>query len=148
MATKVEGIPEWGRALDLLMDRVDQVTARATADSALLVEREGMLQLRRSAHPYGTPTPSPRGAPPAWVSGFLSRSWHSTGSHVVGLHRYSAQSGPTAVYSRIQELGGMAGRNHRTYVPYRPYVLPASVRAREPVRDLFQRRWAEVIERG
>lgn len=148
MTTRVTGIPEWKEKLRVLMARVDRVTEQTTTDGALLVEAEVKLTLRLSAHPRGTATPARVGGPPSWVSGFLSRTVEHRAARRIGPYRYSAEVGPTAKYARIQELGGMSGRHHRTHTPYRPYMLPATVRSRERVRNLYRRRWAETINHG
>jgi phage gpG-like protein len=36
-----------------------------------------------------------------------------------------AHVAPTTVYARIQELGGVSGKGHRSHLPPRPYVAPA-----------------------
>jgi phage gpG-like protein len=36
-----------------------------------------------------------------------------------------AHVAPTAIYSRIQELGGVSGKDYRSKLPPRPYVRPA-----------------------
>lgn len=35
-----------------------------------------------------------------------------------------AHVAPTIVYSRIQELGGISGKDYRSHLPPRPYVAP------------------------
>jgi hypothetical protein len=143
----VTGVPEWKAGLRRLLADLDDVTRRTTGDGALLVEREAKLTLRLRSHPFGTPTPSPKGSPPALIFGSLMRSVETRPPQADGRYRWTSQAGPTIVYGRIQELGGWAGRGHRTYIPYRPYLLPATIRARGPVRNLYQERWAEVLAR-
>ena len=36
-----------------------------------------------------------------------------------------AHVAPTIVYSRIQELGGISGKGHKSKLPPRPYVAPS-----------------------
>lgn len=144
---QVTGIPEWKAGLRRLLADLDDVTRRTTGDGALLIEREAKKLLRLRSHPFGTKTPSPKGSPPAMIFGFLMRSVETRPPAATGRYRWTSQVGPTAGYGRIQELGGWAGRGHRTYIPYRPYMLPATVHARGDVRDLYQRRWAEVLAR-
>jgi hypothetical protein len=91
---------------------------------ALAGERGIKAELSRSSHSRGTKTPSPPGSPPSLISGTLRRSV-ITQPPVGGGGLWSASGGPTAVQSRIQELGGRAGRGHRTVLPPRPYVRPA-----------------------
>lgn len=95
-------------------------------------------ELRRFTHPAGTPTPSPKGAPPARISGTLARSIRQEpmgGGRRIGPHTWQSEVGPTVVYGRIQELGGWAGRNHVTFVPARPYIAPATLRLRNQISD-------------
>lgn len=57
----------------------------------------------------------------------------------------TARVAPTAVYSRIQELGGISGKGHRSKLPPRPYVAPSIAEnldafrddAIDAIRDLF-----------
>lgn len=37
----------------------------------------------------------------------------------------TAHVAPTAIYSRIQELGGVSGKGYRSKLPPRPYVAPS-----------------------
>lgn len=45
-----------------------------------------------------------------------------------------AHVAPTVVYSRIQELGGISGKDHKSKLPPRSYVRPSI----EAVMDLFE----------
>jgi hypothetical protein len=103
-----------------------------------LVSEVTRNELLRYTHPVGTKTSSPPGQPPAIVSGALRRSIKQdpiTGGHKVGQYRWETTVGGTIVYSRIQELGGWAGRNHATYLPRRPYLSAALMRSRASIRD-------------
>ena len=82
--------------------------------------REVQRQLGLSSHDAGTATPSPPGQPPSLITGQLRRS-------VIMRPKGKAhvQVGATAVYARIQELGGAAGRNHASQLPARPYLKAA-----------------------
>ncbi|RMI47609.1 hypothetical protein EBO15_01525 [Actinomadura harenae] len=91
---------------------------------ALAGERAIKLKLSRYQHPRRTPTPSPPGQPPAVVTGTLRRSV-ITQVPTGGAGRWIGSVAPTAVYSRIQELGGATGRGHHVLLPARPYVAPA-----------------------
>lgn len=91
---------------------------------ALAGERGIKAELSRSSHSRGTKTPSPPGSPPSLISGALRRSV-ITNPPTGGGGVWTAYGGPTIVYARIQEMGGRAGRGHRTVLPPRPYVRPA-----------------------
>jgi hypothetical protein len=83
-------------------------------------------QLNKRSHARGTPTPSPPGQPPAKISGRLRDHIIVVPARQAGAHRFVAMAGPDGViYARIQEKGGVAGRNHSATLPPRPYVLPA-----------------------
>src|SRR5215472_17049756 len=66
------------------------------------VQRE--LTSRR--HPSQTKTPSPRGSPPAAIRGDLADSMEIDWATSMGADSWIARTGPTAAYSRVQELGG------------------------------------------
>jgi hypothetical protein len=105
-------------------------------------------ELRRYSHPAGTPTPSPKGEPPARISGTLARSMRqepASGARKIGTHKYQVVVGPTVVYGRIHELGGWAGPGHRTYIPRRPYINPAVIRLRHQISDAGIRAFAKEI---
>lgn len=108
-----------------MAEAVDAATRTATATGAHLIEAEIKKRLTTSSHPKGTPTPSMPGEPPSLVSGQLRRSIRVEGPRKLGPGMYQARIGPTAAYSRVQELGGMAGRGRASRLPPRPYVAPA-----------------------
>lgn len=116
-----------GDALREMADKADFQGARAAAEAMgrVAVEADQEL-LALSSHSKGTMSPSPRGSPPSLVSGRLRGSiddWLHL-QHGAGI--YEVRVGPVdVVYSRIQELGGWAGKGHKTRVPRRPYMLPA-----------------------
>lgn len=57
-----------------------------------------------------------------------------------------AEVGTDVVYARIHQLGGKAGRGHKTKIPARPY-LPADERGLAPkARDLVEKIVAKRIE--
>ncbi|KAB2384759.1 phage virion morphogenesis protein [Actinomadura montaniterrae] len=120
-------------------DRLRRMAELAAHDggraAAGAMAREGRNAIRealnRRSHRRGTPTPAAPGQPPARISGALM-------THIVvvpavneGSYRWVATAGSDGIlpYDRIQNLGGVAGRGHRTTLPPRPYIVP-------PVRDL------------
>ena len=93
-------------------------------------------------HPLHTETPRAPGQPPAWISGELRNTILNEPALPIGDAVWLSRSGPTAPWSRIQELGGTMhahsekgmrwqqppGVWHRSMVhdlPERPYMLPA-----------------------
>ncbi|MBK3624906.1 hypothetical protein JHN59_08600 [Streptomyces sp. MBT49] len=119
----VTGLGQLNAALVAIEANVQRATRVATAHAAHLAEAAIKQQLTTSSHDKGTPTPSAPGEPPSLVSGTLRRSTKVVGPIPVGFGRWLAEAGPTAVYGRIQELGGTAGRGAE--LPPRPYVQPA-----------------------
>lgn len=117
-------------ALHAMSERARTEGGRAAAAAmGAAGEREIKQRLSLSSHPPGTPTPSPPGSPPSLVSGGLRRSVFEDGPREEGAGRWVTVVRPTAAQARIQELGGVSGRGHRTRLPARPYVRPS-------VRDL------------
>jgi len=139
------GAAEWRAALRHKGTQVHKATRVATRQSKTLLERQIKQTLRRRSHKRGTPTPAPPGEPPAKISGHLARSVKGRGPQLVRRGVWSAEVGPTAVYSRIQELGGTTGRHHRTHLPARPYVKPTVHAEFRHIREIYRRAWAEAI---
>lgn len=121
---------EAGDALRRIADKADRDGGRAAAQMmAAAGDRVIKEKLSTFSHSPGTPTPSPPGQPPAIITGTMRRSV-ITKPPVGGGGRWTVKVVPTAVQSRIQELGGRAGRNHQTVLPPRPYVRPAIAQLR------------------
>lgn len=137
---------EWEYALRAMQVRIWRATFTATQRGIYLVERNVKMYLRTFTHPFGTPTSSPPGGPPALVWGNLRRSWRNEPARE-GHKPYTieAEGGPTAVYSRIQELGGLAGRNHSARLPKRPYVRPMMLASRREIRRIYVDYWTSAI---
>ena len=139
-AVRWSGTDRMGAALRLVAARQGAATQQALAKAALLVERNTKLRLSLSSHPPGTRTPSRPGEPPSLVTGNLRRSVRTRGPYRSG-RGYTALVGPTAVYGRVQELGGPAGRGLRTQLPARPYLQPALRDSRADIRRIFLAEW-------
>lgn len=137
---------DWNLALTAMEARIWRNTFRATKAGMYLIERNVKMYLRTFTHARGTPTPSPIGGPPAMVTGNLIRSWRNEPVRP-GPNPYvvEARGGPTAVYSRIQELSGQAGRGHLVHIPKRPYVRPMVLASRRGVRAIYIHYWTEAI---
>lgn len=119
-------------ALRKLGDRVvDEAQKTALMQSAAVIERSAKEQLTKSGrHAPGTPTPSAPGSPPAIITGTLRASVKTFEPKRSGFGNYSIMIGPTAVYGRIQELGGGA-------LPARPYMQPAMNDSAKDVRSVY-----------
>lgn len=135
----------WERHMFALTIRVHRRTDVAVRKGMRVVERRVKRYLRTYTHPEGTPTPSPPGGPPALVTGNLMRSWRTKGPRQRGPNVVEMEGGPTAKYSRIQELGGRAGHRHRTTLPKRPYVRPMVLVTRREVRTIFFEEWSRAL---
>jgi len=118
---EVTGLAELRAKLTALPEKLDGASREAAIGGAKLMEVETQRLLGLRSHPRGTPTPSPRGAPPAKISGDLQGSVQSGPPEGgAGTYRVSVQSG--LVYSWVQEYGGPVGRG--ATLPARPYVRP------------------------
>lgn len=137
---------DWEAALVAMGVRMVEATVTAGRESMRLVERNVKFYLRTFSHREGTPTPSPRGGPPALVTGNLIRSWRNQRPHP-GLDPFTfvTQGGPTAVYARIQELSGQAGRGLVVHIPARPYVRPMLLASRRGIRRIHLDAWTRAI---
>lgn len=130
------GIPEFGKALMALADRADAGSRAAVVTGGHAIEARIKQKLTESK---GTSVSggrdargrfvknihfaSPPGQPPALVTGQLRRSVTVGEPRRSLLGTWETRTGPTAVYGRIQELGGVAGRG--SVLPARPYVAPS-----------------------
>lgn len=130
--------------LRAMIAAVPAVTIAATVKVAHIGEREIKNQLRKTSHPKRTPTPSRPGQPPSLISGNLFRSVKVVGPTMVPGF-VSAQVGPTMIYSRIQELGGNAGRHHAAHLPARPYVKPGVHIAIPQAEAVYINAWRGVV---
>lgn len=148
MATiHLEGADALKRALDYLIDRAG-VSAGVAADRMADVAKRAIhTNLNLSSHPPGTPTPSPPGFPPSRITGQLDESVTETlRHHEDSVGHAENHVAPTAVYARIQELGGWTGVGHHTYLPPRPYVRPALEKSRRELQNAAERAFREVVE--
>jgi hypothetical protein len=125
MSIVMTGVAEFRRALDEIVADVSAATRLAVTTGGHLVEAEAKRQLGLRSHARGTQTPSAPGSPPALITGTLRRSIKVTPPEEHGPTGWTISIGPTAVYGRIQELGGYAGAGGATHLPPRPYMEPA-----------------------
>lgn len=152
----LKGATEWDAAVLRKFGQVERSTPRAMKQALRVVERSYKKILRTYTHPEGTPTPSPPGQPPALVTGTLMRSVKTRGPYPGKRRLQTVGSvGPTAIYARIQDLGGDVRKGRREgqrrrpvgliHIPARPYARPATDRVRRDVRRIFQVRWTQAL---
>ena len=123
MGIIMTGVAEFRRALDEMVARASEAASTAVTTGGHLIEAEAKRQLGLTSHTRGTRTPSAPGEPPALVSGTLRRSIKVTRPESKGPTGWTVSVGPTAVYGRIQELGGDVWNG--AVLPPRPYMEPS-----------------------
>lgn len=142
ISMEVSGGEALRTALKRTAVRLDGTAERAVSEGMTILHRRMAETLTTSTHPIGTPTPSVPGEPPSLVTGNLRRSIDEYGPYYVGTHEVQGSVGPKAVYARIQELGGITGRNYATTLPARPYVRPtielAGPEVQQRMADIFR----------
>ena len=138
---ELDGMRAMLTALESISLRVETGTPDALAQAGHLVEGLVKMELSRSSHPPGTPTPSAPGEPPSLISGALRRSIQVEGPQQNGRGSWSVRIGPTIVYGPIQERGGVAGNGAR--LPARPYMYPGLVGALPSIEAVMYRAWAD-----
>jgi len=124
----------------------DRAATRAPVAAATAAGKAGetkvkmVLQLR--THEAGTPTPSPKGAPPAKVSGDMARSVQRVPTALAGVGRAVTMWGPTVIYGPVHEYGAtVTARNFpqlgnpevgffgpQVKIPKRPFMAPSTRR--------------------
>jgi hypothetical protein len=140
------GIDKSKAKLDQLADSIRIVTPNAIDDVMDKLVRQTQTMLSLGQHRKGTKTGSVPPAPPWRISGDLRRAVKKQPARRVAVDVWSGQAGPKIVYGRIQELGGFAGRNHRTHLPARPYLKPAWRVTRHTVARTFVKRWGDATK--
>jgi len=143
MSVVLVGVPQFKVALDELVAAAAEATKIAVIKGGHLIQAETQRKLTTSSHAKGTATPSQPGEPPSLVTGQLRRSIRVDHPNRGGDGIWSTRIGPTAVYGRIQELGGVTGRGHATTLPVRPYLAPALEAAISSGRlgEVFDEAW-------
>lgn len=144
-------------ALMAMVPRQARATRAATSKALHLIEREVKLALSQTStgsdqgraangrfqkHVH---TASAPGQPPFLRTGNLRRSVQVEGPLPTGPTSVEGQVGPTAVYARIQELGGQTGRGGRTTLPARPYVEPSFVKVMPEIGVIYREAWAAAL---
>lgn len=136
----VHGVSEAIAALEAKNAQINAATRTATAKVLHLVERRTKEKLSEKSHAAGTPTPSGPGEPPALITGNLRRSITVNGPDTIGPGTFRGEVGPTAIYGRVQELGGGPSN-----LPARPYLQPAYDELRNEIPSIFREAWAAAI---
>ncbi len=142
---KLEGAAELKSTLLGTISAQQAATRQATATAAHLIERTAKEKLATTSHAAGTPTPSAPGEPPSLVTGNLRRSVRVVGPESTmlgGFQGWKAQIGPTAVYGRIQELGGPTLHG---MLPARPYLEPSYLEVKPKLRPIFEAAWRKPL---
>lgn len=137
----VDGADRSVAALTLMVARVREATPDAVDTVLDRVATQQRTLLGLGSHPYGTSTGSPPGSPPWRISGDLQGSVHVQRARPDGPDSWSGQTGASTVYARIQELGGWAGRGHRSWLAPRPSLYPAWRIVEPTARSVFIARW-------
>lgn len=145
-AIETRGVEKAKAQLTRIAARVEGATGDAVDDVLEQLQRQARRMLSLGWHSPGTPTGSAPGSPPWRISGRLSRAITVVKARPTGAGKWSGKVGPTrVVYARIQEIGGWAGRRHRSYLPPRPYMKPAVRLVKPTVRHAFVVRYHRAI---
>lgn len=135
----VIGLSDVTAALAAIQARAEAAAVTIVQRGSAIVEAEAKKQFTQ-AHTRDTRTPSRPGEPPAVITGTLRRSIAADPVRLDGTVAKGAVY-PTAVYSRIQELGGITGRGHHTRLPARPYMQPARKHAEDQLEVVAVTEW-------
>lgn len=131
--TSVFGVSALKAALDGILAKTQVASVQIVKRGQVVVESAAKKQFTGS-HKQGEPTTSAPGSPPDVVTGTLRRGITSS---PVSMRGFAAVGSiyPTAVYSRIQELGG-------GHLPARPYMQPAYDQSIDKLRGIAEQEWA------
>lgn len=122
---------------------LDRILAESQVASVQIVKRgqavlEGNIKKQfTGSHKAGEPTTSAPGSPPDVVTGTLRRGITSSAVSMSGFAAVGSVY-PTAVYSRIQELGGRG-------LPPRPYMQSGYDASLSKLREIAEQEWARAI---
>jgi HK97 gp10 family phage protein len=140
----VHGIAEVIAALEAAALRATVAATTIVTRGQAIVEAEAKKSMT-GAHPRGAPSTSAPGAPPDVVTGTLRRSIMSSTPESLAGGGAVGRIYPTAVYARIQELGGTTGRNGATTLPARPYMQPAHEASKPRLEQIAIEEWGRLI---
>lgn len=136
-------VSAWADALRAWGERATEATQQGLADAAETVREAIQDNLARSYYPPA----SPEGEPPAWRTGWLHDNVYVRAPFATA-GGWQARIYPSTVYARIQELSGWAGRDHRSFVPARPYVAPGLDASVQQVADTMAAAWRRAAPGG
>lgn len=134
----LEGLEAWNRAVDDWIASAQSATLSGLEEG--VEELRSAIQRNLARHEY--PPASQPGEPPAMRTGELFGSVEVGDPFDDGDGMYEIRAWPSTVYARIQELGGWAGRDHRSHLPARPYVEPAVEDATDEFASIMMQAWA------
>lgn len=143
----VIGVPQLLAAMQKATAEAEAAALNIVRRGQAVVEAEAKKQFT-GAHAAGTPTTSRPGSPPDVVTGTLRRSIMSDRPAVAG--PFGGAVGrvyPTAIYARIQELGGTTGRGGTTRLPARPYMQPAHEASKPRLQRIAAEEWGRALPR-
>ena len=145
------GEAEAAAAIDDLIRRLDEATAKGVMEGTLAVEATA-----KALAPVGESHGGDH-------EGDLRRSIDTQGPIPLGLARWMARTGPTTRYGRIRELGGHIYAQRapmlrwhdehgwhsakHVYQGPHPYLKPAVSVVRRRFRSIMGRRWAAAIRK-
>jgi phage gpG-like protein len=141
LKVKFSGQDAMENALKSKVDKARLQTPFAINEILARVANQQRTLLNLGSHPPGTPTGSAPGSPPWRISGHLRNSVRVRRALPKGADKWTGSVGPTAIYGRIQELGGRAGRGHSVYLPPRPSLKPAWALVRPTLSSKFRTAW-------
>lgn len=151
----LSGVKELMGAFQAIRAREVRATGVATGKALHLIERTAKGKLGKTSTTGGEKrlsngrfakrdrTGSAPGEPPFLRTGTLRRSVQVDGPEPTGPTSWKGEVGPTAIYSRIQELGGVAGRG--VVLPARPYMQPAFDESLPEIATIYREAWAAAL---
>lgn len=134
--TYFTGQHEWYAHFRELREKAEIETPATINEILRKVAIQQRTLLNLGSHPPGTRTGSAPGSPPWRISGHLTDSVTVRRARSTGPGRWEGQVGPTAVYGRVQELGGGPYS-----LPARPSLRPAWDLVRPTVSHQFRAAW-------
>ena len=156
---KIEGVGDVINALEAMKARLDVATRAATVKSGQTLQSKAVGNFE-GTHAPGMPHQG--GSKPNTVTGNLQRSIIAWPVVRQGIARYSVQINPTAIYSRIIELGGTITPKEKRYLSwisdtgkrvYRkqvtlrgwPYLAPATRDTAAVMNNIFESYWSGAL---
>ena len=140
---EIRNLDAFRNAVKALGEAMRTATGKAVNECLRVAALQERTLLDLGRHPLGTRTGSPPGSPPWLVTGHLHDSVKVRRARETAPGVWYGEMGPSAIYGRIQELGGNTGRGHRTHLPPRPHLYPAWRLVRPTMRDTFIKAWRD-----